>query len=236
MADLTPPGDTSALTAALAAVGRAPGDATKAAVYERLLGATLLAPLDPLESTAEQAVMLVERTPAGLELPLFSAAEPFRLWGVVPTHLTAAAPELFQAALRQGIDRVVLDPAGPVRVALGSWEVRRIAFNQAPAVHGSPDRDQRTPLGPPDPPLPEAFADALHHALEDQPVTEATVFEADPVRGRRHLVIALRADDPAPVVDAIHDRLAPEAPDQALLNYTALTGELPAQGTTVYRA
>ena len=240
MDPLTAPDHDSALSRALVAVAQSPDDARKAAVYAALLEAVLLAPLDPA-STGEKAVLLVERTVNGHELPAFSSKQAFQTWGAVPTQLAVRAPELFQAALLQGIDRVQLDPAGPVKVTLGSWEVRRIAAGTVPAPHGSPDRDRRSALGLPDPPLPASFVDQITarvSVLEE--ITSAAVFEADPVRGRRHLVIGLRARAPLdePLIEAIADGLA--APDGALVNYLRLTDDpsfaaLEAQAT-VYRS
>ena len=241
---IEPPGELSRLTAVLGEAGRAPTDAAKAAIYRQLLEAVLLAPLDP-ESTEERAILLVERTGDGrLELPAFSGRRAFRLWGAVPTHLAARAPELFRTALLEGVDRVVLDPSGPVRVTLGSWEVRRLAAGTVPDVHGSPDRDARSALGLPDPPLPEAFLRAVREAAAElAAVRSAAVFEADPVRGRRHLVVALRLldDEPAePLIERIHERIAAAVPDEAMLNYARLEDGEPFSSlepdATVYRS
>jgi SseB protein N-terminal domain len=241
---INPPGELSPLTAALQEAGRAPTDAAKASIYRRLLDAVLLAPLAPA-STDEKAILLVERKPDGRhELPVFSCRRAFRLWGAVPTHLAVRAPDLFRTALLQGVDRVALDPAGPVRATLGSWEVRRIAAGTVPEVHGSPDRDARSALGLPDPPLPDDFRQALCAALADlAKVTSAAVFEAEPVRGRRHLVVGMRlaADEPAePLAERIHDRIAATAPDGAMLNYARLEDGEPFASleprATVYRS
>ena len=241
---IEPPGELSPLTAALGEAGRAPTDAAKASVYRQLLDAVLLAPLD-LESTDERAILLVERKEDGrLELPAFSCRQAFRLWGAVPTHLAVRAPDLFQTALLEGVDRVVLDPSGPVRVTLGSWEVRRLAAGTTPEVHGSPDRDARSALGLPDPPLPEEFRRAVCEAVAELAAVEsAAVFEADPVRGRRHLVVGLRLadDEPAePLIERIHDRIAAAVPDEAMLNYARLEDGEPfaslEPAATVYRS
>jgi len=237
---LAPPDHDSVLSRALLAVGQTPDDARRAAVYEALLTAVLLAPLDPAASTADRAVLLVERTATAHRLPAFSSKQAFETWGVVPTHLAVRAPELFQAALLQGVDSVQLDSAGPVKVTLGSWEVRRIAAGTTPDPHGSPDRDRRSALGLPDPPLPAAFTEALTRALDkDDALTEAAVFEADPVRGRRHLVVALRSQYP-PEIDPVHEAISALVPDGALLNYARLTDEQPFAGllpeATVYRS
>jgi SseB protein N-terminal domain len=223
---VTPPGELSPLAAALGEAGRAPTNAAKVSIYRQLLDAVLLAPLDP-ESTDERAILLVERKPDGrLELPAFSCRRAFRLWGAVPTHLAVRAPDLFRTALLQGVDRVALDPAGPVRATLGSWEVRRLADGTVPEVHGSPDRDARSALGLPDPPLPEEFRQALcEAAAELTRIVAAAVFEADPVRGRRHLVVGLRlaGDERAePLAEHIHERIAAAVPDEAMLNYARL--------------
>lgn len=225
MDSLTVPDRESALSRALLAVAQDPDDASKAAVYAALLHAVLLAPLDPA-STAEKAVLLVERTAAGqLGLPAFSSAQAFAAWGVVPTRLAVRAPELFRAALLQGIDAVQLDPAGPVKVTLGSWEVRRIAAGSAPAPHGSPDRDRRSALGLPDPPLPAAFRQAIADRARSIPgIRSVAVFEGDPVRARRHLVIGIRAEPPVePLIEALQGGPAP--PDQALVNHLHLTDD-----------
>ena len=239
-----PPGELSRLTAALQEAGRAPTDAASASIYRELADAVLLAPLDPA-STAERAILLVERQPDGRHvLPAFSCRRAFRLWGAVPTHLAVRAPDLFRAALLQGVDRVALDPAGPVRATLGSWEVRRIAAGTVPDLHGSPDRDARSALGLPDPPLPEDFRRALCEALtEPATVMSAAVFEADPVRGRRHLVVGLRLaedEDAAALIERIHDRIAIAVPDDAMLNYARLADGEPfaslESDATIYRA
>jgi hypothetical protein len=221
---LTAPDHDSALSRALLTVGGRPDDASRAAVYDALLQAVLLAPLDPA-STEEKAVLLVERTAAGHVLPAFSSKQAFAQWGAVPTWLAVRAPELFRAALLQGIDAVRLDAAGPVKVTLGSWEVRRIAAGSAPTPHGSPDRDARSALGLPDPPLPTAFTAAIAaRARSIAGIRAVAVFEGDPVRARRHLVLGIRAEPPLePLIDALHDGLAP--PDRALVNYLHLTGE-----------
>ena len=112
MDPLTAPDHDSALSRALLAVGRRPDDASNAAVYEALLQAVLLAPLDSA-STEEKAVLLVERTATGHVLPAFSSKQAFAAWGAVPTWLAVRAPELFRAALLQGIDAVQLDPRSP---------------------------------------------------------------------------------------------------------------------------
>lgn len=239
MDPLTAPDHDCALSRALLAVGERPDDARRTAVYAALLDAVLLAPLDPA-STAEKAVLLVERTANGHELPAFSSRQAFATWGAVPTQLVVRAPELFQAALLQGIDRVQLDPAGPVKVTLGSWEVRRIAAGTVPTTRGSPDRDRRSALGLPDPPLPASFVDEITGRLSARPeIASAAVFEADPVRGRRHLVIGLRGGPlDQPVIDAIDEGLA--APDGALVNYLRLADD-PSfadleQKATIYRS
>ena len=161
--ELEPPGELSPLTAALGEAGRSPTDAAKASIYRQLLDAVLLAPLDPREHGRARRAARGAQPDGRLELPAFSCRRAFRLWGAVPdASRRRARPSSSRPRCSRASSASCSIPPGPVRVTLGSWEVRRIAAGTvARAVHGSPDRDPRTPLGLPDPPLPEAFADAL---------------------------------------------------------------------------
>jgi hypothetical protein len=74
-------------------------------------------------------------------------------------------------------------------------------------------------------------------------VESAAVFEADPVRGRRHLVVGLRLPDDEraePLIERIHDRIAAAVPDEAMLNYARLEDGEPFSSlepdATVYRS
>ena len=219
-----PAASDDALSAALAALAAAPSspDAQRA-VHVALLDAEVLVPRD-----ADGRVMIDRGTPGrGPSLVLFSTAETAEAWGLASDAVRVGARELFEFAATSGIEQVALDPAGPVAVTLGSWEVRRLAVGEVP----TPGSDERLAIALPSPPLPDVFRTAVEVAAAPLGALGAvSVYEADPLRGRRHLVVGLHvaAGTPLePLVDALHAALDPVAPDGALLNFTVVAADAP---------
>ena len=193
------------------------------AVHEALLDADVLVPRD------EDGRVLIDRgTPGrGPSLVVFSGPRPAQAWGLAADAVRAPARELLAYAASQGIEQVALDPSGPVAVVLGSWEMRRLAAGQLP----TPGGEERLAIAPLRAPLPSAAVEALGSAAAPLGGLDAvSVYEADPLRGRRHLLVGLHlaGDTPLePVVDALHAALEPVAPDGALVNFAVVAPDRP---------
>lgn len=222
------------LAAALLAAGRTPSPEARSAVYAALLEAEVLVALDPDADAAGPAVLVERDAPGGPALLLFSRPETLALWGGSDVSARGGARELLAGAVAQGLERVIVDRAGPVAVTLSSWEVRRLAAGETPGPDAGSHLDEHLAIAVPGEPLGELPA-ALARALEPHPETlAAAVLEADPVRGRRHLLVAIRLDRDRhpdaglePLVDLLHPVLEPAAPDHALLNYAELVDAEP---------
>ena len=212
------------LERALAGLATDPSPAGQRAVYEALLAGELLVPRD-----AGGAVLIDRGSRArGPALWVFSGERSVGLWGLAADTVPVPARDLLAFAVSHGVEQVAIDTAGPVAATLGSWEVRRLAVGEIP-TQGS---DERLAIALPRTPLPAAFTDALAGAAAplDAALTAVSVYEADPVRGRRHLLIGLHVDADAPLaafVDVLHAALERIAPDGALLNYTTVADAPP---------
>jgi hypothetical protein len=193
-----------------------------------------------LEVGVDAGALLVERLADGRPAVLaFSGAAARRRFADALDVVEIGAQEAFAGILAGGVEAIVIDPGGPVRVELGSWELRRLAAGELPDPDAPPERDHQLAIEPAGP-LPDAFVAAVREACAQRAeIVRAAVYEADPVRGQRHLLVALQtAEDVAPAAGELHERLAPCAPDGAVLTYAALVDAEPFAGTaraaTVY--
>jgi hypothetical protein len=193
-----------------------------------------------LEVGVDAGALLVERLADGRPAVLaFSGAAARRRFADPLEVVEVDAQEAFAGILAGGVEAIVIDPGGPVRVELGSWELRRLAAGELPDPDAPPERDHQLAIEPAGP-LPDAFVATVREACAQRPeVVRAAVYEADPVRGQRHLLVALQSDGGgAPPAAELHEQLAARAPDGAVLTYAALVDAEPfastARAATVY--
>jgi len=171
------------LEQALTGLAADPSPAGQRAVYEALLAGELHVPRDATGS------VLVDRGTSGRgpALWVFSGERSAGLWGLAADAVPVAARDLLAFAVAHGVEQVAVDTAGPVAVTLGSWEVRRLAAGEIPTA----GCDERLAIALPRSWLPATFTGALAAAAAplDAALTALSVYEADPLRGRRHLVV-----------------------------------------------
>jgi SseB protein N-terminal domain len=182
----------------------------------------------------EDGAVLVERVADGRPAALlFSGDEPRARFAPGVDTVTLAGPDAFTTLVAAGVEAAVLDAAGPVRIELGSWELRRLAAREHPDPDAPPERDGQLAIEPARDRLDDAFlAELRAAAADDERIERLAVYEADPVRGRRHLVLAFETNgDPFDTSAALHTRLADRTPDDAVLNFALLTDDEPFRST-----
>lgn len=139
-------GDTGAADPALAGVlqRHAAGDVGVAEVVEVLAGLRVLVPVlaeleeqgatqDGLHVDKEASAGVVAlRVPDGrTALPVFTGVEALAAWRAEARPVPTAAPRAAAAALAEGWELLVLDPAGPVTVVVPHPAVRALATGRA---------------------------------------------------------------------------------------------------------
>jgi hypothetical protein len=195
-----------------------------------------------VEVGMHEGAVLVERLADGRPAALaFSGEAARRRFAPALEFVEMPATDAFGGILAGGVEAVVLDPGGPVRVELGSWEMRRLAAGELPDPDAPPQRDGQVAIEPATE-LPEAFLAAIRDACAARDdVDRLAVYEADPIRGRRHLLLAVATDADADVTEpaaALHAQLQPVAPDGARLSFAHLIDAEPFRDTaaaaTVY--
>lgn len=126
------------------------------------------------ESSAEMAVVLLEAPDGSRALPVFSSLAQLKRWRLDGRPVPLTGPQACQAALDEGADAVVLDPAG---AAFAVEELTALASGFVPVPGaGVATRRGETALGAPDQ-VPDGLVAALRKALKGEPVREARLLE-----------------------------------------------------------
>ena len=212
-------------------LGLALGTATPAAVHARLLSGTVLVALADPPPGARAQIVAQPDADGALALLAFSDARSLAAWDEPPASASLAGRELLAMAAAKGIDRVVIDPAGPVRVTLSPGEIAALGAGRMPdaadlAAVPAPVAGPLT-LGPPEPAVEEHVLVALRAALEPLADVRAAYVAEGPRSGlRRTLVVVLEPADPArgdalaAAVPALAERIAPLVAAEADLRFT----------------
>ena len=86
------------------------------------------------EKTSDMAVVTV-RAPSGrVALPVFSSTDAMAVWNPDARPVPVAGVLAARAAYDEGADTLLVDPAGPARVALGGPLLRALAGGRAPVA------------------------------------------------------------------------------------------------------
>lgn len=168
------------------------------------------------ESTTELAVVLIALPDGSRALPVFSDLLAMRSFGADARPVPMTGRQACAAALEQGAEAVVLDPAGRA-LALSVDEVRALAAGWVP-VPGSSLASRRTTEQLASPAAaPVALLAALSRAVAPERLRAARLLEGTdgPVLGvtpRRPLAPA----DVAALAARVRDRLGPDLPPAGL--------------------
>ena len=207
------------------------GTATPADVHARLLAGTVLVALDDPPPGARAQFVAAPDADGHWALLAFSDPRTLAAWGEPPAAASFAGRELLALAAAKGIDRVVVDPAGPVRVTLSAGEVAALGAGRLPgpadaAATPAPVEGPLT-LRPPEPAVEEHVLAALRAALEDlRGLSRAYVAEGPRSGLRRTLVVVLEPAAPedagalAAAVPALAARLEPLVAAEGDLRFT----------------
>ena len=164
------------------------------------------------ESSAEMAVVLLQAPDGRRALPVFSDLGALKRWRLDGRPVPLTGPQACQAALDEGADAVVVDPAGP------AFEVRELTalaqgFVPVPGADVATRRAD-TSLGTPTA-VPHGLVDALRRALKGEAVAEARLLQ-----GPDGLVLGVVSDlDPAALAglaQRLVGRLGPALPAEGL--------------------
>jgi hypothetical protein len=138
------------------------------ALFELLLGATLLAATADTPPSEQQLAMLAGDN--GPVLPVFTRADALLAWrssGYTPIAVTGRA--LFEMAARYETDRIEVNPASVPRGWISRAEIEALAQGQLPLGPTEPlVAPGEMMVGPPAVRPPEALIDAARRALESQ--------------------------------------------------------------------
>jgi hypothetical protein len=202
---------------ALTLGGAAPED-----VSARLLDGHVLVALAEPPPGARAQIVAEPDADGRWALLAFSDPRTLAAWAEPPLTASVRGRDLVDLAVAKGVDTIVVDPAGPVRVTLAGDELAALAGVPAPA-----EADTALRLAPPVPPLEEHVVVALRAALEPRTDVRAAYVGEGPRNGvRRTLVVVLEPDDAAraeavaAAVPELAAALAPLVAAEADLRFT----------------
>jgi len=206
------------------------------ALFELLLGATLLAATPEASSAATEQGLATTTGEDGPALPVFTRIEALRDWrptGYSPVALTGRT--LFETAARYKTAKIEVNPASVPRGWISRAEIEALAHGQVPLgpsgqpapAHGSGPVEELGPTGQPGPAPayepsverpsvrpPEALIEAARRALAAQPHAVAGwLFATVPASGPAQLMVGVQLADGL-------DRETEHATMQAILEET----------------
>lgn len=238
------------LAAALAGWREADGAAARAEVLAALSGARVFVAVAarsvgtttsgttglPQESTAEMALLSVQRPDGARALPVFTDGHEVQRWRAEARPVPVPGPDACAAALDDGVTALVLDPSDTGFV-VDAGELGPLAAGEVPVPGSSVTARARVAeLGAPSAPVDPALLAALGVALAEEPVSAARVLE-----GADGLVLGVVLDPPpapaalAALGDRVGRRLGPHLP-AAGLDLTALPAAGPGQPVPLRQA
>jgi hypothetical protein len=129
------------------------------------------------ESGAELAVLLIEAADGSRALPVFTDVAALRRWRLDARPVVLTGAEACTAALGQGAQHLVIDPAGAA-VVLGPAELRTVAVGWVPVAGTAlSSRTGETQLAPPASDPPAGLLPALRRALRRERLVSARLLE-----------------------------------------------------------
>jgi len=149
-------------------------------------GRTVAASGLPAETGAQTAVVTLRGSDGTSALPVFSGVASLRMWREDARPVPVPGRDACRAALQEGCAALVLDVAGPVRIAVPGEVVHALAEGYSP-VSGAPGVSARPlgtrpvvrPVAPPDE-LAAALRAALAGPLAGEPVQAVWLVEVAP--------------------------------------------------------